>query len=73
MDGIGLIASKDYVCADFDDTQKKKRFEKHSPDVKNKKCVYLACTKLALLSMAGTRTPEYCGQHAKGRMANNKK
>ena len=62
MDGIDLIASKSYVCADFDDTQKNKRFEKHSPDAKNKKCAYVACTKLALLGMAGTRTHGGCGK-----------
>ena len=72
MDGIDFIASKGYACADFADTQKNKRFEKHSPDVKNKKCPHIACTKTALLGMAGTRTPEFCGQHAKGRMVNIK-
>ena len=30
----------------------------------------IVCTKLALLGMAGTRTTESCGQHAKDRMVN---
>ena len=60
----------------MNDTQENKSFTRNAPDgmgyVKNETRTHIACTKLALLTLAGIRTAEYCGQTAKDRMVNIK-
>ena len=74
MDEIDHIATKDSTYADFNDTQKNKPFTEYASDgmgsAKNKTCPNAVCTNLAVLGMTGTRTAEYCGQHAMGTMVN---
>ena len=72
MDEVDHIATKDNTYAYFDGTQKNKPFTACASDgigyAKNETCAHVACTNLAVLGMTGTRTAEYCGQHAMGTM-----
>ena len=82
MDEIDLVASKDGAYADLEDTQKNKRFSEHASDgmgyVKKKRCAHVSskrcrtegCRKQPSFGVAGTKTREYCAQHAPDGMVN---